>query len=126
MSSITFDELIDRLPTARRLPLAQLAGPAVEAPDHKDFFVAPVLMNVWQPEAKTSVVLVSARGAVGKTTFADAEPEQPGVVVCCSSRRNQQDPEWAQEPDGQHQEVVTGVRSESIPDQLGTPGLLQR
>ena len=70
MSSLTFDELIDRLPTATTLPLAPLAEPAVEAPDHKDFFVAPVLMNVWQPEDKTSVVLVSARGAVGKTTFA--------------------------------------------------------
>lgn len=70
MSNITFDDLINRLPTAMRLPLAQSAPPSVESPGHKDFFVAPVLTNIWQPDKNPSVVLVSARGAVGKTTFA--------------------------------------------------------
>lgn len=70
MTSIGFDELIARLPASTRLPLAQSARPAVEAPGHEDFFVAPTLINVWPPEGRTSVVLVSARGAVGKTTLA--------------------------------------------------------
>ena len=70
MASITFDELINRLPIAMRLPLGQSAPPAVKEPDHKPFFVAPTITSVWQSELKPSVVLVSARGAVGKTTFA--------------------------------------------------------
>ncbi len=79
MASITFDELTDRLPTAMRLPLGPSASPAVEAPEHKAFFVAPTLTNVWQSEPKPSVVLVSARGAVGKTTFAGELASKAGA-----------------------------------------------
>ena len=70
MTNITFDELISRLPASTRLPLVDSPGPMAEAPDHKESFVAPTLLNVWPPETRTSVVLVSARGAVGKTTLA--------------------------------------------------------
>ncbi len=70
MASSTFDELTARLPAAVRLPLAQSAGDAVEAPNHKPFFVAPTLTAIWQSDLQPSIVLVSARGAVGKTTFA--------------------------------------------------------
>jgi len=79
MASITFDELTNRLPIAMRLPLGQSAPPAVEGPDHKPFFVAPTLTNVWQSELKPSVVLVSARGAVGKTTFAGELASKTGA-----------------------------------------------
>jgi hypothetical protein len=51
----------------------------VEAPDHKAFFVAPTLKNVWQSDLKPSVVLVSARGAVGKTTFAGELASKTGA-----------------------------------------------
>lgn len=77
--NITFDELINRLPTAMSLPLARSAPPAVETPAHKDFFVPPTLTNVWQTDAKASVVLVSARGAVGKTTFAGELASRTGA-----------------------------------------------
>jgi hypothetical protein len=79
MASLTFDELIDRLPATTRLPLAQSTGPAVEAPSHMASFVAPTLLNVWQPEANASLVLISARGAVGKTTLASELASRVGA-----------------------------------------------
>jgi hypothetical protein len=61
------------------MPLAQAAPRAVEAPEHKAFFVAPTLTNVWQSEARSSVILVSARGAVGKSTFAGELASRTGA-----------------------------------------------
>jgi hypothetical protein len=81
MATITFDELTNRLPTAVRLPLEPSAGEAVETPEHKAFFVAPTLTNVWQSDHKSSVVLVSARGAVGKTTFASELASKTGAHI---------------------------------------------
>lgn len=77
----TFNELIGRLPTAIRLPLARTAPPAVETPDHTVFFVPPTLTSVWQSDLRPSVILVSARGAVGKTTFASELASRTGAHV---------------------------------------------
>lgn len=52
---------------------------AVEAPEHRDFFVAPTLTKLWQSDTKASVVIVSARGAVGKTTFAGELASKTGA-----------------------------------------------
>jgi hypothetical protein len=79
MASITFEQLTGRLPSGVRLPLEGTASSYVQTPEHKPSFVAPTLTSVWLPETKPSIVLVSARGAVGKTTFAGELASRTGA-----------------------------------------------